>query len=253
MADAVAADEALLGSLTEVAWRDHLLTSRADSIDLQRSGWRALPLALRRRLLRKAVAEIGTDLSDLGFRPLEAARRIAETGKTGERAMLPGGIVMLVEYDRLRLTREPYAVAADLPQLPAAEPIRLLVPGAVRLADGWLLTAEIVDADLAVIEANSDPWMAHLAIDPWVELVVRSRRPGEGIRPLGLGGNTKIKEVMIDRKVPAQARGRWPLVATAEHALWIAGVVLDERVRVKPGSNHVVRLRCVHASENEAG
>ena len=65
------------------------------------------------------------------------------------------------------------------------------------------------------------------------------------MRPLGLGGATKLKEVMIDRKIPAAARALWPLVATLEHPVWLPGHVLDDRARVQAGSVRVIRLYCV--------
>ena len=75
-----------------------------------------------------------------------------------------------------------------------------------------------------------------------VSLDPRSIEP-ERIRPLGLGGTATLKKVMIDRKIPAAARARWPVVATAEQPVWLAGHVLDERARVRPDSTTVVRLR----------
>ena len=120
----------------------------------------------------------------------------------------------------------------------------LPVPGGIALAEGWRLTAErIDDIDRQAITTNDDTWTAY--VDAGLsELVVRPRKRGERIRPLGLGGETKVKEIMIDRKIPAAARGRWPIVATEDHAVWIAGHVLDERARVGRESGSVVRLRC---------
>ena len=83
-----------------------------------------------------------------------------------------------------------------------------------------------------------------MALEANAALFVRPRAPGERIRPLGLGGATKLKEVMIDRKIPAAARALWPVVATAEYPVWLPGHVLDDRARVQPDSASVVRLRC---------
>ncbi|SDJ16536.1 tRNA lysidine(34) synthetase TilS [Natribacillus halophilus] len=53
-------------------------------------------------------------------------------------------------------------------------------------------------------------------------LLVRTRLPGDVIRPLGLGGTQKLKQVMIDAKVPRPERSRWPVVTDAKGTvLWV--------------------------------
>jgi tRNA(Ile)-lysidine synthase len=248
-AEVIAADEALLSDATQAAW-DELVLHRAEGLVVWRhAGWQALPLALRRRFLRRAIAAVSPELRDVGFQTLELARRIAEEGQTGAMATLPGGVSLRVEYDRLLIAREAGVHLEAYPQLPAAEPIPLAVPGEIELGHGWRLMAEVLShIDRPAIQANADPWTAYVDGDNATPLFVRPRRPGERIRPLGLGGATKIKEVMIDRKIPAAYRERWPIVATSDHAVWLPGAVLDDRARVNPDSRRVARLRCARDS-----
>jgi tRNA(Ile)-lysidine synthase len=241
-----AAEDDLLSALEEASWRDVARPAPPDRVTLGRAAWRALPLALRRRLLRRAVATCCATPVEIGFRTIEAARRLAEGDASGRRVSLPGGVVMEVGYETLDFRRDPSPPTADWPQLASAIPLGLPVPGTVQLAGQWRLLAEpLKDVDLTAIAGNADPWMAYVALDDSAALVVRPRQPGERIRPLGLGGATRLKEVMIDRKIPAAARALWPLVATDEHPVWLAGHVLDERARVDEGSRRVVRLRLV--------
>ncbi|QQK74294.1 tRNA lysidine(34) synthetase TilS [Salicibibacter cibarius] len=52
-------------------------------------------------------------------------------------------------------------------------------------------------------------------------LSVRARNPGDVIRPLGLGGTQKLKQIMIDEKVPRPEREWWPIITDATGAvLW---------------------------------
>jgi hypothetical protein len=61
-----------------------------------------------------------------------------------------------------------------------------------------------------------------------------------------LGGrSTKVGDIMTDRKIPARARGRWPIVADQQHALWLTGYVLDERARVQPGDEEALLVRAM--------
>jgi len=49
---------------------------------------------------------------------------------------------------------------------------------------------------------------------------------------------------MINRKLPAALRARWPLVAAPEQPVWLVGQRLDRRARVTPAATRVVVLRC---------
>lgn len=244
LAEIVAGDEALLDEAATRAWEGLTVALDATHVQLRRDEWRALPLGLRRRTLRRAIAALRPGLRDVSFRTLEMARSVAETGSTGARAELPGGLTLSVSYGRLILATPDHDASTDYPQLLSAAPRPLAVPGAVELAGGWRMTADVVaQVDFAAITSNRDPWTAYLALEPGTGLWVRGRRPGERIRPLGLGGETKLKEVMIDRKLPAAARALWPVVVTPVHPIWLAGHVIDERARVAPDSARVIRLR----------
>ena len=240
-----AAEDELLSGLEDVAWREIARLSPPEQVRLGRDGWRNQPLALRRRLLRRAAAACLPAGAEVGFQTIEAARRTAEGAASGGRVSLPGGVVMDVGYEALTFRRGAVALGNEWPQLTAPTPVALTVPGVVALAGGWRLTAEPwPHPDLDAVAANADPWTAVVALEANAALFVRPRAPGERIRPLGLGGATKLKEVMIDRKIPAAARALWPVVATAEHPVWLPGHVLDDRARVQPDSAPVVRLRC---------
>lgn len=251
LAATLAAEDDLLSELEEAAWRAVASGSGPGWVTLSRDGWRAQPLALRRRLLRRAYAACRPGVKEIGFAAIEAARRVAEEGATGARADWPGGVALLVSYDALVVAvGEP---PMTYPQLTATEPIPLPVPGAVALANGWRLIATPgAAADLPAILAAADPWTALVALEDGAELSIQPRRPGERVRPLGLDGSASLKEVMSDRKIPAAARALWPVVATAEHPVWLAGHVLDERARVGPESRRVVRLECLY-EESRAG
>ena len=246
-----AAEDDLLATLEDRAWDNTAVVVISGIATLHRDKWQRQPLALRRRLLRRAVIACLASPTDVGFQAIEAARRLAEAPTSGGRVSLPGGVIMDVGYATLAFHRG-VATPLDGPQLTVRGVLALPVPGAVALANGWRLTAEPLPApDLAAISANADPWTAYAALPPTAALVVRPRQPGEHIRPLGLGGGTKLKEVMSDRKIPAAARALWPLVATAEHPIWLPGHVLDDRARVRADSGHVVRLRCYRVANYE--
>lgn len=233
LADLAAADSALLHELTDRAWSAVVPATGDGWITLDRAVWRALPLGLRRRVLRRAALHLRRDGDgEIGFETLENARRVAERDAGSRTALLPGGVRLHTDATTIVLRRAAATAPPAGPQLPDDGPLPLPVPGGVTLADGWRLSARWVAPGSEPV-TSADPWRVVLQIAADAPLVVRPRRPGEQMQPLGLDGHHKrLTDVMIDRKLPEPLRARWPVVATAAHAVWLVGHVVDERARV---------------------
>ncbi|MCP3963298.1 MAG: tRNA lysidine(34) synthetase TilS [bacterium] len=69
-------------------------------------------------------------------------------------------------------------------------------------------------------------------IDPKKHVLVRNRRPGDRIKPLG-GGWRRLKDLLIDRRVPRHERDRKPLLVIDGEIAWVPGVTIGERFRLR--------------------
>jgi tRNA(Ile)-lysidine synthase len=79
-------------------------------------------------------------------------------------------------------------------------------------------------------------------------LVVRSRRPGDIFRPLGVRGRKKLQDVFVDSKIRRETRDSIPLVVDANgRIVWVAGVSVAEDFRVTDRTTAVVILKRVAA------
>jgi len=114
------------------------------------------------------------------------------------------------------------------------------VPGRVRLPGFWL-RARLVAPGEALTRPGPD--RAHLDADLVKgPLVVRPRRPGDRFHPQGAPGSRRLKEFLIDRKVPVDERGRIPLVLTGERIAWVVGHRIDDRFKITPATSRVLVL-----------
>jgi tRNA(Ile)-lysidine synthetase-like protein len=131
-----------------------------------------------------------------------------------------------------------------------AVPGRVVVPECecaieVKLASrvsGQLFSRQALrdDRDVAVIDAAVAA----------AGLAVRSRRPGDRVRPLGLRGRKKLQDVLVDRKVPRIDRDRVPLVVGADdRILWVAGHAVSQDARVTDHTRSVVVLKLIRNAE----
>ncbi len=226
------------------------------------------PVALQRRIIRQAFDE-GRQGRRVGleFVHVEAVRRLALEGRTGEMATLPGGMVAAREYGYLYLgagrgfpeaggyspepgergkTLSPEAVGG-------AWPIR--IPGRTEISGIGLVVEAMVSP--APVEGELPPfgrgidreWVAVDRQKAGDQVWVRYRRPGERFWPLGAAGARKLKDFFIDAKVPRQIRDRVPIIAAgpeAEQIVWVTGLRIDERVKITAETREVLRLFCCH-------
>jgi len=257
-AQVVADDYALLRSLLAETWPRVVLEEDAERIVFNRQVWRSLPTGLQRSTLREAVHRLRRSLRDIGFVHVENAVQVARSGTTGDRATLPRGLMLTVEYGRLTVADADAApLLPDWPFLPARAallPVRL--PGHTPLPDSpWALEAKILPRkDLPPQwNRNPDPWQAFLDERAAAgELGLRTRRPGDRFRPLGMGGHTvKLSDFLTNRKVPRAARDRLPLLVRGDaQILWVCGQRPDESAAIGPQTERVIHLRFIRLPDD---
>jgi len=64
---------------------------------------------------------------------------------------------------------------------------------------------------------------------------VRNRRKGDRFQPLGMPKEKKLKDFLIDRKIPSEFRDRIPLVLWGGKIVLLAGVEISEAFKVSDG------------------
>jgi tRNA(Ile)-lysidine synthase len=244
----IAADYELLNRLQEQAWGDTVREEREGSVVFDRAAWRALPVALQRSVLRRAVCRLCRSLRDVDFVHVEDARRVGVSGETGAQATLPSGLALTVGYDALTVGGEGDAgPPPDQPLLWQDGPLLVPVPGVTSLPQSdWVLRAELPERwDLQQIADNLDSWMAYLDVDALAApLVLRRRRRGDRFRPQGMEGHSvKVSAFLINRKVPRAWRDHVPLLVTGGEIVWVCGQRVGEGAVVKEGTRRVARLQ----------
>lgn len=74
-------------------------------------------------------------------------------------------------------------------------------------------------------------------------LVMRPWRAGDRVRPIGLGGEKLVSDLLIDAKVPLDAKARVRVLESAEALVWVCGHRVAEGFQADRRSRSVVRIR----------
>lgn len=92
--------------------------------------------------------------------------------------------------------------------------------------------------------SRGDLWVAFDGEEVAPPLSVRPLRMGDRIRPFGLDTEKKVKEILIDRKVPREQRWGRPVVCDSNDViLWIPGVVRSAHAPVTRQTKRMIVLR----------
>lgn len=172
------------------------------------------PLFLRACVLALRALGVQKDYTYANFQDVFA---LAE-GKTGRRADLPCGVCAVKEYGRVVLYR-PQAAAGSYP---LAEGVFGFGPFSVRAFRAPAPPA---------FSRGAFPRTLYLAGDAAGEL--RLRREGDRFTPFG-GGDRKLKEFFIDKKIPRRERDLLPVLAAGSRVLAVCGVEIAEQVKTDP-------------------
>jgi tRNA(Ile)-lysidine synthase len=204
--------------------------------------WRTLHPALRRSTLRHLIESATGRPADVAATTLlDMERRLLELDPTKTYTM------PVSKETSLRVQEAQVFVGVAEALLSSWTEQMVAVPGETSSPVGRM--------SAGTIEVGRDATTAHLlaVLGPWHALfdessldrgpTLRTRRPGDRMRPLGSPGSRKVQDIMVDRKIPAGLRGVWPLVVAGEEILWIPGVARADTGRLTPEARSVVHLR----------
>ncbi len=204
-----------------------------ESITLDRSRLNALHPALRGMVLRRAFVHVNGSIRRLSETHVKAMQGLAEA-TSGKSVNLPGGQVIRSTHDRLIIG--PLEAPAGTHETPNYE-YHLTIPGTTRIP-GWLITAIPAPSDLEPKSLGCSE--AIFDVDKiGKRLVVRNRRTGDYIQPLGMSGRKNLKNFFIDLKIPREIRSSTPLLVSEKGVLWVYPYRTSELARI----DHTTRRR----------
>lgn len=169
-----------------------------------------LPCALQRRILRYAAAQLG---SAPNFEGTEDMRKLALSGRAGQRRELAQGLHAERTHRELRLTIGPIAAQG---QTEVVAEYAIPVPGEA-------------DASLFGLRLRISASGSCQQIETLASKTARLRiwKPGDKVRVRYSRGLRKVKEILERLKVTGSARAEWPVLELDGRIVWMKGVEVE--------------------------
>jgi tRNA(Ile)-lysidine synthase len=217
-------------------------------IELQ--AFKEQPVAVRRRLLRRAFEQIRGDLRQITSAHVDAVLGLCDAEAGHDRVLIPG-IDALRSFSTLRLSRPgqfgqekrhysvPVSADTDI-ELPfAAGRIRVNSrPGDAETDLNYVKFVSEKDRSEFVtldFEALGGPAV-------FDRLVVRNWEPGDAYQPAGHQNSRKVKELFQENKVVLWERRHWPVLDLEGEIVWVRQFGPANRFRAEQGHGRAVSL-----------
>ncbi len=198
-----------------------------------------LPKGLRTLVVRKMAAEVLGSERGIDRVHIEQVLHILEVQEGHAMATLPKGLIVERWRDRLR-----FRLAPPDPEerTPLGGEWELPLEGEREIPElGWRFKISRIPRPESLTPPS--PYVAY--IDPRKvapPLYVRTRRPGDRIRPLGFPNPKKLKDVLSSAGIPPDERDRVPLLCDKRGIIWAVGARLSEDYKVEGDATEILRV-----------
>lgn len=206
----------------------------------------SLEPALRHRVVRGLFERIGL-VRDMGSVHLEQADELLREGRTSAAADFPMGYGMRIQYGRVELFKKTKTEKNSFEY-----EININKEGKIQISE---LNAEIgvkilsrqdwtscrkkgkLDGNHEICSLSLDKLMTSEAVP-----ILRTRKPGDYIVPLGMSGRKKLQDFFVDAKIDKMERDQRPIVSIGAEVIWIVGSRISENFKVEDVTERIIVL-----------
>ncbi len=195
------------------------------------------PLPILKRIIKYSYARLLGSAEGLEAVHLDDTIKLIYNSKSDARINLPKGIIAEKKGYNF------YVTSKSLEQEPVTFEYKIPPNGYVDVPElGIRITSRTMNKERCKLLSSGPNAKAFDREKLDGSLIVRTRRTGDKIRPLGLGGTKKLKDIFIDKKIQRELRDRIPVIADESKIIWVVGHDISEESKLTDETREVVRL-----------
>ena len=211
------------------------LTAHPETILIEIEPFAKIPLAVQRRLLRRAVERVRGDLRAIGFHHIEAIRALMASREGSGRIQLPE-LDVYRSFDLLRLAPQHFDARIERNfSVPMTIPGETAVPErSLTIVMELVTPSHVYNGDVNALDWGRVPG----------PLELRNWRPGDQLeRPGHSGAAVKIKTLFQEYRVPLWERRRWPVIVMGDSIVWTRRFGRASKFAASAGSESILLVQ----------
>lgn len=230
--------ERFLQKQTEELWNGMVMEEK-DRVLLKNEINREDPV-LQKRVIYKAIEQLSGGKKDLTREHVQQCGKLF-AAVCGKEITLPRGLKAWKEQEGVCIGRQK--------TLALQHAVYLQVPGEQVISDKIIKTCVKPANVVKITEKKYTKWVDYDKIE--TSLAVRKRETGDFICIDDCGHHKKLKDFLIDRKIPKYKRDSLWIIADGAHVVWIPGVRLGADYRVTRETSRVLEIKITGECEDE--
>lgn len=229
--------EELLNQLAEEKGRQYV--KREKDFSLIAEAFKQEPEILQRRILLEELKRTAGAKKDFTRVHVEEVKALWSK-QVGRQISLPYRIMAVREYEGIRIGKQEMGnTVTAAPE--KTENVQLQIPGETKVGD-YLISCRIVPRNFDRIEEKKyAKWFDYDIIKNSLEF--RHRCPGDRIQVHPSGGSKKLKDYLIDRKIPQKERDQLCLIADGQEILWVVGDRISQKYKVSDTTKQILYIK----------
>ena len=215
-----------------------------EGIFLVEESFQKLQPLLKGRLIRLCLSKEEGGLKDIKRQHIKMVEELFRK-QTGTCLCLPGGKKAIRQYGGVYLGEESEEeVTGRLEKIQAVE-----IPGICRvMGKTWSFSLENAQKNQIIPEKTYTKWFDYDKIENYP--VIRRRKPGDYLEINREHGHKKLKDYLINQKVPSRERERLLLLADGSHIIWIPGMRISEGYKVTKDTRQILKVQIYGGEED---
>lgn len=192
---------------------------------------------LQRRIYRMIYNSLNDNLDDLYLNHIFEIEKLIENQKTGRGVDISSGLRVEISYSNLLFLKKDKIAAGFINK------IRVEPGKEIRVDTNRRFKAELVDIrDFSFSKDQNQAAFDYQKLK--CPLFIRNRKKGDKLIPLGMSGHKKVKDILIDEKVPKYKRDQLLLTVDVEdNIIWLAQYKMSDEYKITKETDKVLILK----------
>ena len=236
MSNTIKEDSNYIDTQSDKAFED-MCEKENDNINIYIKSFSSYHNSIKSRIIRRSIDYILGDLKGIEQKHIDDVLEMEHEDKLNKKINLPRGIIAYRNKSCISITNKEI-VHEDIEYC-----YNVPTNGYIKIKElNLVVESKILNID-KIKNMKSDK-NARLFDAGKVEggIVIRNRMPGDKIRISGLGGSKKIKDLLIDLKVPREERNKIPVMADQNGIMCVGNYRDSESYKVDTNTKEVLKV-----------
>jgi tRNA(Ile)-lysidine synthase len=194
--------------------------------------------AIINRIIRKAIKEVGGNKYDVEMKHIKEVIALKDMN-TNKKIDLPSGIYAQNIYGDIFIRLKTSKNKEEYEELVLSREDILHKEVCFQ---NYIFNFEVSygERNINFIKNNEIKYFNYDSING--NIIIRQRKEGDKIVPLGMTGSKKVKDIFIDMKIPQEDRNRIPVIQFGEDIAWVVPMKVSDKYKITDGTKKILKI-----------